>query len=181
MPITSLHGLTQAQFDVQLRDLIAQLEGNRTLPYFDTANPPRITIGIGFNIDIPANLTAVLDEMQLSAAERTAIATAMAPQSAPMNQIRAMASLTQPQRDLRDQALRTYLDGVLGRQFIMTNPQIDAVFTDLAQTHVTAVQALGVGLSSELVALASLDFNGLVGGGLTFMIPGRVTPDHERH
>ncbi|MDD2743829.1 MAG: hypothetical protein PHV02_16310 [Rhodocyclaceae bacterium] len=49
--IASNNVLGLAEYEALRYALIAQLEAKKTLPYFDTATNPLITIGVGFNID----------------------------------------------------------------------------------------------------------------------------------
>jgi len=62
MAITNLQTLTKTEFDAALRALIERLEGNKTLPYYDTTGNP--TIGIGFNIYDQAIRDNVFAEMR---------------------------------------------------------------------------------------------------------------------
>ena len=172
MPIQNLHPIAPVDFPAQLRALIGRLEGNMLLPYFDTKGV--VTIGIGFNIDSPgANRDLVMGNtgIGLSTAQQTAINDAFT--STRMNEIRAMpqeASGAGPLIDAKNLALRTYLNETLAvRSFDMTQPQIDAVFSQIAATHLTAIDPLIPAPSLERLALASLHFNNprLIGSGLT--------------
>ena len=89
IPATNLHPLANASVrDARLRDLIGVLEGDVPTPYLDTASPPKITIGIGFNIDASGPRAAVYAAMGLTAAEQAAVDTAR--NSAAMTSIRNM-------------------------------------------------------------------------------------------
>jgi len=77
MPLANLHTLTADDYIACRRALLQQLEGYGEAPYFDSANPPLITIGVGFNVNaLGAVRQAVFDAMGLSTAEQGAINTA---------------------------------------------------------------------------------------------------------
>ena len=177
MPIANLHALDEEAFNERLRDFIVQVEGNERLPYFDTANPARVTIGIGFNIDIPGNLTRVVTAMGLSGAEQASISNAL--RSVRMAEIRAMPQGTLAQRNARSQALRAHLDAALGRPFAMTQDQINTVFGQVSQDHLRAIDPLIPELSLERLALTSMHFNtpALIGRGLRTALA--MTDPHE--
>jgi trimeric autotransporter adhesin len=168
MALSNLHTLTQAQYNALLQALIAQLEGNEPRPYFDTASTPRVTIGIGFNIDVNTMLNSVMSAMQLTSAERQAITTVVAPGSPAMAPIRAMPQATGAQLTAKNQALQNLLDTTLGRPFTMTANQISALFQTVAASHDTAAGALISTPSLERLALASMHFNtpALLGSGI---------------
>lgn len=139
MSLTNLHTLTSDQYNARLRALLQQLEGYGEGAYFDSANPPLITIGVGFNINTRGSEVrkSVFDAMGLTTAERTAIDTAWA---APrMAEIRAM-----PAGSARNEALQTYLNGVLTRRsFSMTPAEIDAAFLSIVTPHQIAIEPKG--------------------------------------
>ncbi|WP_041531372.1 hypothetical protein [Syntrophotalea carbinolica] len=72
MSITISSTLKQAQYENLRYALIAQFEGKSPTPYFDKANPPLITIGIGFNIDRENKdrRNEVMDAMGFSPAQK---------------------------------------------------------------------------------------------------------------
>jgi hypothetical protein len=145
MSIANLHTLTQAEFDATLKAVLAQLEDSLPLPYFGIAG--LITIGIGLNINPsgPAR-TAVYDAMGLTAAERSALNTAIA--SSSMTAVRGMTP-----GSAKDRAMQGLLDTALGRAFAMTQSQIDSSFANIAQSHINAVSSLVQPLSLEKIAL----------------------------
>src|SRR5262245_9411757 len=112
MPIANLRQLTEEQFKTQLKALIAQLEGNKPLPYFDSASPALITIGIGFNIDKKGGLRdGVYEAMGIDPREWPNFNEVFAaPQ---MTTIRAMPQATSAQLAAKNQALQSYLETAL--------------------------------------------------------------------
>ena len=122
MNIANLHTLADSsapdsEYKVSRYSIIAQLEGKRAKPYFDSAN--LITIGIGFNMEPYSLRTEVFNAMGLTAAEKNVLNTAWS--SPQMLQVRAMPASTNAQRDARNAALEQLLSGALGRSFEMTD------------------------------------------------------------
>ncbi|MCK6406956.1 MAG: hypothetical protein L6Q60_13195, partial [Rhodocyclaceae bacterium] len=169
MPLTNLHELTADEYNARRRALLEQLEGYGEAPYFDSANPPLITIGVGFNINALNTdvRNRVFEAMGLTGEEQLAIDRAW--RTTQMAEIRAMPGGTPAQRAARDQALQTYLNGVLpGRNFSMTPAEIDAAFLRIVDPHQRAIAQLIPTHSLEQLALVSLRYNlpALVGNGV---------------
>ena len=167
MSVANLHTLTPAAFLSSLQALIAQLEGNEPSPYFDSATPALITVGIGFNINAPGPVrTEVYAGMGLSNAEVLALDSSFA--SSAMATIRAMPQATPAQLAAKNAAMQAQLSAALGRPFAMTAAQTEAAFAKISKSHVDAVESLIGAPSLEKLALASLHFNNpvLIGSGL---------------
>lgn len=149
MPLANLHTLTADDYAACRRALLQRLEGYGESPYFDSANPPLITIGVGFNINALRTdvRTRVFEAMGLSIAEQHSIDEAwIAPR---MAQIRAM-----PAGAVRNQALQTYLDGVVNRRaFEMTPAEISMAFLNIVTPHQTAIEQLIVTWSLRAIGL----------------------------
>ena len=61
MKTETLHPVTD--YIQALFDSLGISEGFEPLPYFDTANPPRATIGYGFNIEVSDYLLLVCGKL----------------------------------------------------------------------------------------------------------------------
>lgn len=136
MPLANLHTLTPDDYVARRRALLQQLEGFGATPYFDSVG--LVTIGVGFNIDVQnlAVRSLVYQTMGYSPVERLIMNAAFdAPR---MAEIRAM-----PNGADKNQALQTYLDGVVTRRaFSMTPAEVDAAFLSVVTPHQTAINQL---------------------------------------
>lgn len=165
MSITNLHLLSDAEGSAEYADLrysiISQLEGVESLPYFDNATNPLITIGVGFQIDNDANRTGVMEAMGLTGAEQALINDAW--DSPRMAQIRAL-----PAGTAKNLALQNFLSETLGRQFAMTTEALRQRFDEVVVVHEAAITTLVEEPSLEKIVLTSLHYNSprLIGDGL---------------
>ncbi len=106
----------QAEYEKLRYALIAQLEGKIPTPYFDTATPPIITIGVGFNIDgsTPAersSRTSILTSMGLNDAQIRAINDIWG--SPTLADIRNDPHATKVQQDAQNQRLADHFTQIL--------------------------------------------------------------------
>ena len=165
-----------ANYRSEVYSFIIEQEGPRPDPYFDTANPPRATIGYGFNIEVREYLLLALDQMGITAG-RTANET-----NTILNQFTAVI---QSAPDGNDVQLKINLDALAqfygAPSFNVSAPQSDNVFYNiLGGTTVNGIKVTGketrldgiIGNvlphdSKEYVALMSLFYNseGLVKAG----------------
>ena len=157
MAISNLHPWpgTRQEYEAQRLALIKRFEGSSPAPYYDAADTPHPTIGIGFNLDEPDVRTNVYDAMGIPAAKRANLDAILAD--------RSILNAADP-----DAELRSRLDTELGSPFVMTEPQIAAVFLIEANERETAITASsGVPTNSyEMLALLSAQWAGLYGPGL---------------
>lgn len=152
MAINVTTPLNADEFYLRLSKLIGQLEGNEPQPYYDTAVPsPNPTIGIGFNLRNEDVRDSVFREMGITDATKIAALTAII-----------------DDHSITDKAtLQSKLDMKLGAAFQMTDSQIAAVYKEQAEIKVDIAKGKsGLSYSDELIALSSLQFNGLYGSGL---------------
>jgi len=160
MPIQNLHTLTETQFNGLLRRTIGQLEGDEPLAYLDSNGIP--TIGVGFNLsDINVRNNVFLAMGIVTVAAQSAI---IAEINAATNNatIRAL-----PDLPARNTELQRRLSVAYGQAFQMTDGQIQSIYDDEVRGRISAVRASsGLGFSLELVALVSLQFNGVYGPNL---------------
>lgn len=147
MAIAISRTLSEAEYQNLRYAIIAKLEGRKEAPYFDNADPPQVTIGIGFDISNEGLRNTVMAEMGLSNEAQIAVNNAWAAPA--MNNIQT------------NQQLSTYLSNAAGRPFVMTDPQIRNVFNGIVDgydntaqghTHVTA-------FSLERAVFCSLQYN----------------------
>jgi len=159
--------LPEAEFYNQLRAFVGQFEGNEQNPYYDTKGNP--TIGIGFNIYNADMYAKVFAEMGISEGSPAA-ATLTAIINDPDRRARASAAgavNNKADLDRISAEMQAALDAAYGQPFQLTPEQIEALFEDEATGRVNAVTtSSGVNYSKELIALSSLQFNGLYGDGL---------------
>jgi hypothetical protein len=109
--LTGLH-ILGAAYQAELRALLRKLENLELQPYFDSASPPLVTIGIGVNIDdVPSNLAYVLEELLINGrpSEKDPTRTA--------NQIFKSVMDSVPDGSPNNPALRKALDDALRIQF----------------------------------------------------------------
>ena len=160
----NLHTLTDSvtdpnsEFKQKRFAILSLLEGKVPTPYFDSKGI--ITIGIGFNIDkVLENRNDVMAAMGLSSAQKASINAAWS--SARMTEIKKMPHATEQQRNDKNAALVTYLNGILGvgQTFTMTDPQIKTVFDKLVVEHQDAISSLINKSSIEQIVLTSLHYN----------------------
>jgi GH24 family phage-related lysozyme (muramidase) len=64
MKTETLHPVTD--YIQEVINIIKREESFKPLPYFDTAEHPRATIGYGFNIEVPDYLLLVLRQMGIN-------------------------------------------------------------------------------------------------------------------
>lgn len=187
--ITNLHQIsTQAVYNQQRFDRIHQLEGtNGGRPYRDTTGNP--SVGIGFNL---RGSTAVRDlvfqEMRIDPADSGLSAAQQAAEADYLDQLKSATAVTYASTS----AVQSALDGIMSARaadpifagitritslttFIMTDPQMLAVFPTAAQEAESKVDAWlsGIAQSNERIALVSLAYNNLIGvnPGGTFKSP----------
>ena len=187
--ITNLHQISnQAVYNQQRFDRIHQLEGtNGGRPYRDTTGNP--SVGIGFNL---RGSTAVRDlvfqEMRIDPADSGLSAAQQAAESDYLDQLKSATAVTYASTS----AVQSALDGIMSARaadpifagitritslttFIMTDPQMLAVFPTAAQEAESKVDAWlsGIAQSNERIALVSLAYNNLIGvnPGGTFKSP----------
>lgn len=161
MALATTHELLSPQFEALRYAVLRQLEGNEQAPYLDTArNIVLPTIGIGFNLTVPSVRDNVLDVMQLSEAEKTAVRAVIADMQYRVFQ----PGESESQRAAR---FRAALEVALGRPFTMTDTQIRTVFElEVASRQQSITLSSGVGPSYELLALLSAEYNNLYGNRL---------------
>ena len=143
--------LTEDEFYTRLENFVEQLEGNKDKPYLDTSKlgGSHATIGIGFDLVDPTVRKLVFDAMGV-------------PTSVSAN---LTSIVNNPPGS--SEALQNQFDAVYGKPFVMTPDQIDTVYKSTVQNKVNlAKDKSGLEYSDELIALSSLQFNGLYGAGL---------------
>ncbi len=154
--ISSSNTLTETEYKNLRLALMTLLEGKDDTPYFDNANPPLITIGIGFNIDGKANTLRgdVMNAMKLSEIQKNAINNLF--NSTALNSIRGKDAGSE-----RNKALTDLFSQTIGQTFSMSEAQMTDVFNAIAEKKDLEAQSYtGVTTSSlERVVLTSLQYN----------------------
>ncbi len=170
MPITDTTSLTAEEFNTQLRAFLLGEEAGRTLPYYDTAGIA--TIGIGYNLTDSTMRQYVYESMGIVAGSPlgNSLYDVMTRQDF-VDRAQAAAdakdwtSLYQVTAEMQQALAEVY-----GQVFEMTQSQIDEVYTKTITDRVSIVkQALGLDdaqYNVELIALVSVQYNGLFGPGI---------------
>ncbi|TKB72939.1 MAG: hypothetical protein E8D46_10695, partial [Nitrospira sp.] len=180
--ITSWHlSATRTEYVTRRYDDISRLEGIREFMYFDTATPPKPTIGIGFNLRDDAVRTAALQAMKID----TALLDTPAQKAAEQGYINQLNALLRPPSGLYPNlvTLQVALDDILIQRsldpllsgfahisnrvvFSMQPQEIQNAFTTIIDNIYEATVTAwlpGIPDSNERLALVSLAYNGLVG------------------
>ncbi|MGV8933453.1 MAG: hypothetical protein ACOH1I_02450 [Gallionellaceae bacterium] len=167
MAIANLQTLTELEFYAALRAFIVLVEGNETLPYYDTTGNP--TVGIGFNMYNAVMRASVFTEMGIPI---TGTGVDMRKKLSdiitdPVRRTRALAAANnQTELNKINAEMQAALDSAYGKPFSMTPDQINTLFDTEAATRVISVRtSSGVGYSNELIALVSLQYNNVYGQG----------------
>jgi GH24 family phage-related lysozyme (muramidase) len=189
MPLTGLHSLGTA-YQTELRTFLRKVEGLFALPYFDSAQPPLVTIGIGTQIDTePTYLAYVLQELGINGLPSETNPTQTA------NQVVKTAMDLVPNGSVNNTTLQNALDNALRTNFPSLFPNNSGILHPFSLTDAQAytvldkviaqkqpaldakLAAYGINAASmygttEYLALTSLNFNtkagptDLIGGGL---------------
>jgi len=191
MPLTGLHSLGTT-YQTDLRTFLRKVENLFTLPYFDSAQPPLVTIGIGTQIDTePTYLAYVLQELGIDGLPSESNPTQTA------NQVIKTAMDLVPNGSVNDAALQNALNnalrtnfpslyGTLGKikpngTFVLTEAQaytvLDKVVTQKQPALDAKLAAYGIDATAmygtkEYLVLTSLNYNtksgktDLIGKGL---------------
>lgn len=191
MALTGLHSLGTA-YQTDLRTFLRKVESLFTLPYFDSAQPPLVTIGIGAQIDTESTYLAyVLQELGIDglASESDPTQTANQVIKTAMDTVPNGSANNPTLRSTLNNALQTHFASLYGKTgtikpngtFELTEPQAYTVLDKIiaqkkpaldAKLAAYGIDATAMAGTREYLALTSLNFNtkagatDLIGKGL---------------
>ena len=169
--------------------LLFEQSGNpSTTPYFDNHNPPIITIGIGFNIEVEPIRDAVLSAMFPGGPGTTDEQIRQAIDRVFRNNMQQIRTY---RRNNDNAGLTAYLTGIVqqinpAEDFEMTQAQIDTAFSNIVDDHdqggrgiVGACRLVNIAMtdySVERAILTSLRYIGALGNRLRDAVYSPQTP-----
>jgi Ca2+-binding RTX toxin-like protein len=165
MSLSNTHPVGASDYDALRLAIIGLLEGNKPLPYFDTAKPRQVTIGIGFNISDKSVRDSVFARMGINILSAVATNLANVITSGTYNG-QLIANLPAGGGPgARDYELRAALDRAFGGSFAMTPQQIADEFVSQATARQNAITvSTGVPTNTlEMIALLSAQYTGVFG------------------
>lgn len=143
--------ISKDEFYSRLLVFIKQEEDSRQQPYIDTSKlgGPHPTIGIGFDLTNATVRTLVFNAMNVA------------------DNVRASLINIINNPPASETTLQNQFNAAYGKPFVMTSAQIDSVYQSTVTDKVNSAKSKsGLPYSDELIALSSLQFNGLYGDGL---------------